>query len=149
MVEHLRSLNPDLVVISLGTNDAYTNNFQDKTFKENYALLIRRIKNAVPNSAIIITTPGDCLLRGGWNYSNSMARQRILEIAEELDCAVWDFYTIMGGLGSAKKWQAQNLLSKRDGVHFTAKGYFLQGDLFYDALIKDYAQYCVNKNKKN
>ncbi len=61
----------------------------------------------------------------------------MLELAEETDCAVWDFYKVMGGLRSVVKWQ-NNGLAAKDRVHLTAKGYKLQGDLLFDALMKAY-----------
>ncbi|MCS6820691.1 MAG: GDSL-type esterase/lipase family protein [Microscillaceae bacterium] len=149
--DHLQSLQPDLIIISLGTNDAYTTNFQDKTFKMNFAKLIQRIKKACPQTSILLTTPGDCALAGGWNYNNQVAGKRILELADETNSAVWDLFTIMGGLGSVNKWLA-NGLSAYDKVHLTGKGYRLQGDLLYDALTQDYAFYRFhqrNLTKKN
>ncbi|MDX2306004.1 MAG: GDSL-type esterase/lipase family protein [Microscillaceae bacterium] len=143
--KHLQSLNPNLVIISLGTNDAYSSYFDGEAFKLNYARLIQRIKAACPQSSILLTTPADCALPGGIaNPSNKAARQKIIELAEESDCAVWDLFTIMGGFGSSQKWFS-NQLSAADRVHFTKKGYDLQGDLLYDALIQNYAEYCLLK----
>ncbi len=142
---HMHSLTPDLVVISLGTNDAYTNNFDAMSYKVNLSRLVKRIKNASPLSSILITTPGDCALPGGKiNTSNLSAVRMIMEVANEQNCAVWDIFNIMGGLGSVSKWLSLGL-SAPDRVHLSGKGYQLQGDLMYDALIIAYGDYVRRK----
>jgi lysophospholipase L1-like esterase len=51
----------------------------------------------------------------------------------------------MGGFGSMGKWYAMKLTAK-DRVHFSGKGYQIQGDLFYTALMSGYEKY--KKSKK-
>jgi lysophospholipase L1-like esterase len=143
--QHIRSLYPDLVIVSLGTNDAYSLYFDENQYKSQLAKLIQRIKQASPTTSIMITTPGDCALPGGViNKSNLKAVKVIMELAEETDCAVWDLFTVMGGLGSVNSWLAQNMTAA-DRVHLSGKGYRLQGDLLYDALIQNYADYCFKR----
>ena len=135
---NLKILKPDLLIISLGTNDAYGKNFNPEVFKQNLGTLIQRIKRASPKTSILLTTPGDNYrLRKYPNYSNVKAAAKMYELAEETNCAVWDFYKVMGGLRSVTKWQYNGLAAK-DRVHLTAKGYQFQGDLFYEALMKSY-----------
>lgn len=139
--KQLHSLEPDLVILSLGTNDAYSLNFDGNAYKMNLAKLVQRIKFATPRAAILITTPSDCGLPGGMiNPSNVLARKKILELAEESNCGVWDLFTIMGGLGSVNHWLKEGMFAW-DKVHLTSKGYRLQGDLLYDSLIQDYLYY--------
>ena len=128
----------------MGTNDAYTTAFNADNFKFQFAQLIQKVKRAAPQASILLTTPGDCAIFGRMNVSNQKAVQKIKDLADESDCAVWDLFSIMGGLGSVNKWLS-NGLSAYDKVHFSGKGYKLQGDLFYDALIMDYAEYCLKK----
>ncbi len=143
--QHIHSLEADLVVVSLGTNDAYGLGFDDAYFKIQYAKLIQRIRSAAPDASILLTTPGDCALPGGaLNPSNVKACRVIKELAQEYNCAVWDLFAVMGGLGSVGKW-LKNGLTAYDQVHFSGKGYRLQGDLLYDALIQDYGLYKQQK----
>jgi lysophospholipase L1-like esterase len=142
---HLRSLEPDLVIISLGTNDAYGLGFDENQFKIQYARLIQRVRTASPTASVLLTTPGDCALPGGrWNPSNLKAVRVMKELAEESNCAVWDLFTVMGGYGSVGKW-LKNGMTAYDQVHLTGKGYRLQGDLLYDALVSEYGVYCLQK----
>ncbi len=139
--EHLAALSPDLVILSLGTNDAYTRYFNPQTYKQNYDTLIREILSAAPGTSILLTVPNDSYLyRRYINRNTALVRDAIMELAEEHNCGVWDFYTIMGGLNSILVWQRFGL-AKRDRIHFTRKGYLLKGDLFFDAFLRSYDDY--------
>jgi lysophospholipase L1-like esterase len=138
LADHLEGLSADLVVLSLGTNDAYTRHFNAESYRQNYDTLIRRIRTAVPEAAILITVPNDSYLyRRYTNPNTEKVREVILDLAEEHNCGVWDFYGIMGGLNSIIVWQ-QFGLAKRDRIHFTRKGYILIGDLFFNAFLRSY-----------
>jgi len=52
----------------------------------------------------------------------------------------------MGGLSSMKQWESVGL-AQHDKIHFTAIGYNLIGDLFYNALISEYLKY-ISENSK-
>lgn len=138
--EQLQKLDPDLIVISLGTNDAYGNPFDETVFQANYLTLLERIKKANPGVPIILTTPGDCYKSKRPNENNLKARESIFILAKEQDCNVWDFFTVMGGLGSMQTWKL-NGLAAADRVHNTKAGYELQGNLLFDALIKGFENY--------
>jgi hypothetical protein len=51
--------------------------------------------------------------------------------------AYWDFSAVQGGYGSIKDWRAAGL-AQADFVHFTTKGYDLQGLLLFLALQDGY-----------
>jgi lysophospholipase L1-like esterase len=141
MPEQLRAISPNLVILSLGTNDAYTRYFDSQAYRLNYDSLIRRVHSAAPDAAIILTVPNDSYLyRRYTNKNTARVREIIMDLAEEHNCGVWDFYTIMGGLNSIIVWQRFGL-AKRDRIHFTRKGYLLKGDLFFNAFLKSYDDY--------
>ncbi|MEE8584722.1 MAG: GDSL-type esterase/lipase family protein, partial [Acidobacteriota bacterium] len=136
--EHLEVLDPGLVVISLGTNDAIANSFDRNLFLNQMESLISRVRMAVPQAAVLLTTPGDNYRRRRYlNRNNLQARQAILKAAQLTGGTVWDFFEVMGGLGSIRQWQNSNL-SQRDRIHLTRPGYSLQGDLFFEALMRAY-----------
>jgi lysophospholipase L1-like esterase len=143
--DHLACLSADLVVLSLGTNDAYTRHFNAASYRQNYDTLIRRIRTALPGAAILITVPNDSYLyRRYTNPNTEKVRDMILDLAEEHNCGVWDFYRIMGGLNAIIVWQRFGL-AKRDRIHFTRKGYLLKGDLFFNAFLKSYDDFIDKK----
>ncbi len=135
--EHLETLNADLVIMSLGTNDAYNYNFYPDHYRSAYKQLIREIRKAAPKASLLLTGPGDNMRRR-WrtNPNNAKASEVVLELADEFNCAAWNFYEVMGGLKSINNWVGYGL-GKRDFLHLSGNGYYLQGQMLYDALILD------------
>jgi lysophospholipase L1-like esterase len=134
--QHLESINPDLVIISLGTNEAYDSDFSSLEHKYILKDLILQIKNSIPNASIILITPNDHLKKGMNNDKNILSvRNNILEICDEFRLNSWDFYSIMGGKQSIKQWYERDLTGE-DKLHFRKLGYEIQGELFSKALIQ-------------
>ncbi len=138
--KHLKALMPDLVVISLGANDAHSYRFQPEAYKKNFQALIQDIREASPQTSIMVTTPGDAYRGSQFNKNPSKARDALYILAQEMNLAIWDFYDVMGGTRSIEKWRGNNL-AQQDRLHLTIKGYNLQGNLFYNALTKAYDSY--------
>ena len=137
----LKILNPEWIIISLGTNDAYSKNFDKNSFENHYNQLIERIKHALPNSFVLLTTPADSYRKKRYpNPDMMVAKQVIMDIANRNNCAVWDLHEVMGGYMSMKKWQAAGLAAG-DKVHFSKAGYELQGDLLFNAFLKAYDRF--------
>lgn len=138
---HIGYLNPDLVIVSLGTNDAYSKPFDKEKFRSHYSNLLSEIRKHSPDVNILLTTPGDNYRYKKYlNYDNDEARIVIGELAIKYKAAVWDFYTVMGGLKSIDYWFA-NGMAGNDRLHLTKKGYELQGELFYHALNNAYRNF--------
>jgi len=139
--DQLVALQPDLIIISLGTNDAYNAPFKKENFEYNVETLITSIKNRNPNTAILLTTPADSYRR--YKYKNpdmQTASEMLKDYCVKNNIAYWDFHSIMGGLNSVASWYKAGL-SQYDRVHFTKAGYELQAKLFYDAIEKGLKKY--------
>lgn len=141
---HMKVIDPDWVIMTLGTNDAYTNNFKPEYYASNYEKLIAKIKKAAPNAAILLTVPNDSYLhRWRANRNTALARDAIYKVAKKHNCAVWNFYDIMGGLNSITLWYKAGL-SAWDKIHFNGRGYILKGDLLFNAFLRAYDIYLQN-----
>ncbi len=143
-IEQMPYLNPDLVIISLGTNDAFNSGFNPATFRHSIDTLITNIKAVNPKACVLFTTPPDSYRktkRGKIkNPDMKKARLEVVNYCLKHNLPYWDLYEIMGGYGSMSKWYSAKLAAK-DWVHFSGKGYLIQGDLFYAALMKGYTKY--------
>jgi len=136
--KHLIALQPDLVIISLGTNDAYTTKFKPEFYKSNYEEMLGRIKKAAPMTAILNTVANDSYLFKRYpNRNTQLAAEVIYQVAKDYNCGVWDLYEVMGGFNSSSLWRKQNLMVK-DLIHFNPQGYLLIGDLLFNAFIQSY-----------
>lgn len=132
--DQLSALQPDLVIVSLGTNDAYNAPFNKDFFLKQVDTLITRTKRANPSAAILITTPADSWRN--YYYKNpdmKTAAEILKEYCKKNNLAFWDFYEIMGGYNSVYNWYLSGL-SQYDHIHFTNAGYQLQAKLLYDAI---------------
>jgi lysophospholipase L1-like esterase len=130
-------MNPSLIILSYGINDVYTN-FNAFEFESNYNILIRRIRSVLPNVPILLTTPGDAMKNRTQTIEDfPQVIDVIYNVAKNSDCAVWDFHEVMGGKGSINDWFSAGL-TNADKLHFIKKGYELQADLLFKALIQNY-----------
>jgi len=148
-------LNPSLVIISLGTNEAF-GKFNESLFTKSMDMLIKNIRSANPDTQFLLVTPAECQRIkytsvpgkkrkgrrraarrrvGGYAVNANILpiRNVIMEYAKDNGIAVYDWYDASGGANSSAKWLKEGFMGK-DRVHLTYKGYHLQGYLLYQAL---------------
>jgi lysophospholipase L1-like esterase len=142
---NLRSLAPDLVIISLGTNDAYATNFDENLYQANLEFLIAQIRKNFSQMPILLTSPNDTYRHQKYiNYHTEKAQEKLYLVAQNKQVAFWDFFKIMGGTKSIAYWQ-QAELAQRDRIHLSQAGYELQGQLFFEALDEAYKNWQKRK----
>jgi hypothetical protein len=146
--EQLAYLNSDLIIVSMGTNEAFYGNLDKELFYRNIDTLVTNLKNTNPDATVLLTTPGDSYKRGRKgrvkNPDVKIAQETIINYCLEHNMPYWNLYDVMGGYESMGKWYVAELTAK-DRVHFTSKGYQIQGDLFYNAFLSGYENYKKSK----
>lgn len=148
--EQLRLTPPDFFAFSVGTNDANIpyEHFRPEIYKANLEKIIKIVLRSNPKCAILLTVPNDSYYhKVSLNRNIARQRQVINELAVKYQIPVWDLYGVMGELGSSKTWFRAKLM-KEDFVHFTAVGYHLKGDLYFDAFMKWLEQMDVMEKSK-
>lgn len=141
----LNSAKPDLIILSIGINDAYTPYFSKTTYKNNYRELIRRIRTVAPNVAILFTTNNDSYYKRRYVNKNALlVKEAMQELSVEMGAGVWDMFTVMGGLSSINTWIKYKLAST-DRIHFKGEGYVILGQLMFDAIIESYNNHLQKK----
>lgn len=147
----LAGLNPDLVIVALGTNEAFGRTTTD-AFHADMDALLGAIRHANPKSKILLVGPTECYKKTYRRVQGKNGRRRrvsrtvvntkaktiheaILDYSETENIPYYDHYTIAGGEGAAAKMKSAKILGK-DGIHFTASGYQLWGNLISDAIIE-------------
>lgn len=137
------ALNPDLFIISLGTNEALEYPYSDPHLSEHIDSLVNKLKRANPQAQFLLTTPSDSYKKKTKrNPGIDLVRKKIIDYADKNKIAYFDLYEAGGGKHSADKWKKANYL-RADGVHFSTAGYRLQGNLMYHAFIKAYNDYVL------
>lgn len=141
----LPALDPDLVVVSLGTNESF-----DKMPAADYMvqlnLFIDNVKAQCPDACIIIMTPPPSLFRK--RYPNTFAAdyaKHILIQETDKNYASWDLFSEMGGLFGVGRNAARGIIGG-DKVHYTKPGYEKQGNLFTEALLTAFDNYKTNRD---
>ncbi len=145
--EQLKVSPPDFFAFSVGTNDGNVPyaDFKPEVYKRNLELMMQLVWRANPKCAILLTVPNDSYYRKKYlNRNIAREREMMIELAKQYEVPIWDLYGIMGELGSSKTW-FRNRLMKSDLIHFTADGYHLKGDLYFDAFLKWMDQMKIKK----
>lgn len=141
--DQLKTLPPDLFAFAVGTNDGNVpyDDFDPQVYKSNLEKMMQIVLRANPKCAILLTVPNDSYYHKTYlNRNIDRERTVIRELAAQYQVPVWDFYGIMGELGSSKTWY-RNKLMRSDLVHFSVEGYHLIGDIYFDAFQKFMIQF--------
>ena len=132
----ISDLEPQLVIISLGTNEAY-GSFGNIT--SNIDQMLSDIRRQCPNVKYLLTTPMETQKRGtrGYHIQSNVAEVRdlILAYGKSHHVPVWDFYRVAGGAGASNRWLSAHYM-KTDHLHLGNDGYHLQGRLLAEALLR-------------
>lgn len=138
--QQLPALEPNLIVISFGTNESF-DKLDNETFMIRLNELIDKIRLFNYDAEILVTTPQPSQF--GRKYRNHLVEQytkSIIDQAEIKNYAVWDMYNDLGGAKSVNSNYKNGLISS-DKVHYTYKGYKKQADDFFEALMQSYQFY--------
>lgn len=147
--QQLKELEPDLVIFSVGVNDAHGSNFSPAAFEANYEKFIAMVRAASPSTAILFVTNNDTYFRKKIvNPNAGPVREVMIKLCTKYGFGMFDLFNIMGGYGSMGTWD-KNGLAASDRIHFTRAGYTLVGDLMFDALLKGYLNHVKQSDQNN
>lgn len=144
--EQLPVLNPDLIIISLGTNESFDKMIVSE-FMTQLLLLKTQLLQQNPNAVVLVTTPPPSQFKR--KYPNTFVAgytKQILDTAETENYAVWDLFSQMGGLFDVNKNQREGIIGG-DKVHYTKKGYEYKGQLFFEAFMDAYQNFNIETDK--
>lgn len=153
--EQLKTLQPDFIIVSLGTNESVSDITTD-FFIQQVDSLNQKLSEACVSAQIMFTTPADNYLRkaitikkkvkGKWRKKRVIRYEhntKAMELSNALvnycnnnQLMVWDLFSIMGGTHSMKAW-VNNGYAAKDHIHFNKAGYELQGQLLFEALLRN------------
>ena len=142
--EQLKALNPDVLVLSFGTNESFDHMNSD-AFIAQLDLFISNARKQNPFVEIIVATPPPSLFKR--KYPNTFVgdySKKIIELAFSRRVAVWDLYSDLGGLYGINQNAKAGLIGG-DRVHYTKAGYEKQGNLLAKAIMEAYQNYNNSK----
>ena len=138
--EQIKALSPDLIVISLGTNETF-GKLSAERYDAEVTKFIEAIRNSYGQCPILLTTPPPSLYKKKnpnplcMEYANTLIDNSIKE-----NYSVFDLYRALGGNEAMTRFIQEKLIAG-DRVHYTRDGYLEQGSLFYDAFMSNYQNY--------
>ncbi len=139
--EQVAARAPSLVILAYGANEAGARRFRSGRYRETFARLVRRVRQAAPQAGCLVVAPCDRAAEaedGEWRTLPAILQvveiQRRVALAQ--GCAFWNAFAAMGGRGSVDAWARwEPAMAQADRVHLTAPGYRVLADLLLDALL--------------
>lgn len=156
--EQLAQLRPELLILSLGTNDTYSTKANVEEALAQARSFVQLVRELLPKTKILLTTPPPSYFRSAsvsYVYTGKRKKRRrrrvtttvysyntkarefaaaLMRLAEEEGIAAFDLHSAMGGEQGIKSWIADGLLLG-DRVHYAQEGYERQGQLLTEALL--------------
>lgn len=128
--EQLQLINPDVVIFSYGTNEAYNGNLDVAYYSKQVGRFLDEIRMLLPSVSIVVTSPPDTRSR------NRIPKKQIeiIEAQSKWKSSFYDLNKVMGGFNSFQPWFDSNYFLK-DKLHLNKAGYQLQGKLFMLAFL--------------
>jgi len=143
MVQQLKKLKPNLVIIDLGANDFFQTDIDTIDVKNNLLEIIKRIRAATPEAFIMISNTQDVKCKTP--NSSELFAKLTRETAFENKCLFYDYFNISGGTDAMLQW-AKDSLVKKDMIHLTKTGYQLKGELYLNGILNAYQSWLANRS---
>ena len=146
---YLKALKPNLIIISLGTNESVNRNFSYSDFSAQVRQLVRSIRKESPECKIILTSPVYSfqrvrVRRRQYAYRNNPNVAQIAkackEVAKKEEIGFINLYKAFGGQQKGYDLVKQNVLA-RDRIHLNKEGYIASGNCIASALEEDYHRF--------
>jgi lysophospholipase L1-like esterase len=136
LINDVNNYEPDLIILSFGSNDAYNKTFDTLKYKNKLESLIDSLLSKNSKLSILLTAPPDSRSKNREPVSIEQIQEVFAKISEKYNnVAYWDLRSIMGGKNSVLNWLKYKLAAT-DKLHYTKEGYILQAQLLIEALLK-------------
>ncbi len=137
----LRALDPDLIILAYGTNEAADTDYSMPRYREDLTRVLGQMRATLPDTPCVLVGPSDRAkpVKKGQTYAiwgrTAPVAQVQREVAPQFGCAFWDWQMAQGGPGSMLSWRAVDPpLAGWDFIHFSMAGYERSAELFLAAL---------------
>lgn len=138
--EQVPALQPDLIIVSLGTNETF-GKLSAAQYDEQVRIFLQQIRTQYGDCPILLTSPPPSLFKR--KIPNLLCEEYatiLIDNAIKDNYGVFDLYSILGGVEAMPELIKQNFISN-DRIHYTHEGYVSQGDLLFEAIKNNYLKY--------
>lgn len=144
----------DLFILQFGGNSVpyILDKKSAEQFANHFYYQIMFLKRIVPDACIIVIGPSDMAYKEKDFYISYPNLVNIInalrDATHKAGGVYWDMYTAMGGKNSMRAWvNANPQLACPDFIHFTPYGTQVISNMFYNAFILEYTEYCERSKK--
>lgn len=139
--DQLASLNPDLIIISLGTNESFYDTYNNKKLKADMDQFNRNmIERGMTGNVLLTSPPPSMKNRKKINNTATAYAYEMGVFANLNSWAFYDLHSVSKTSDAMPDWYEARLTSS-DRIHFLEKGYQLQAWLLVASLLKSYAAF--------
>lgn len=139
--EQLTSLSADLIIVSLGTNEAF-GKWTVPYFQSQMQMFVDKIRKDNPKAIVLLMTPPPSLFKR--RMPNTFVEGYGDVMKQIKDCVVWDLLDRLGGVKAPLENMFAPLMAK-DKVHYTREGYEKQGVCFSSDFLDAYDNYVKSR----
>jgi LysM repeat protein len=139
--DQLAAIDPDLIIISLGTNESFQTSYKEENLKTDMDLFNRELLKRNITGNILLTSPPPSMKNR--KMINELATAFSYEMGVFANLNSWAFYDLHSVSRMSKAmpdWYDAKLTSG-DKIHFIEPGYRLQAQLLIEALLNSYDSY--------
>ncbi|HOZ29310.1 MAG TPA: hypothetical protein PLL66_00165 [Bacteroidales bacterium] len=154
LTEAFTHIGVDLFILQFGGNSVpyILDKKSAEQFANHFYYQILFLKRIVPDACIIVIGPSDMAYKEKDYYITYPNLENIINAlrnaTHKAGGVYWDMYTAMGGKNSMRAWvNANPQMAGPDFIHFTPYGTQVISNMFYNAFILEYTEYC-ERNKK-
>lgn len=136
----LRALQPDMVILAYGTNEAFNDTLNQNDYRTQLQQRIRQIRRELPDAAIMLVGPSDSMKdRSGNSCKQATVLDNVIRIQQDVarteHTLYWDWRRHMGGNCAIKTWLERGD-ARPDLVHLTRSGYENSANQLYQDLMQ-------------
>lgn len=142
--DQLKSLNPDFIIVSMGTNSAF-DRLSTSEFNTDKEEFIHHLEQSVGSVPLLFTTPPPAMFnRRTPNEFSKKFSKKIMQTARRDDYAAWNLFRVMGGNKNLSANIKKHLMAG-DRIHYTEKAYELMAEKFMDSWDSTLSVFALSK----
>jgi lysophospholipase L1-like esterase len=139
--DQLAALNPDLIIISLGTNESFYDTYTEEKLKSAMDVFNREMIQRGMTGSVLLTSPPPSMKNRKQINSTATAYAYEMGVFANLNSwAFYDLHSVSKTSSAMPYWYDANLTSS-DKIHFLEKGYQLQASMLVESLFNSYSDY--------
>lgn len=127
VIAQLKSLKPDLLFFSYGTNEAYSSQ-DSNAYEQQVVAFLSALRTSLPSTGIVVFNAPDTRSNGRTPKNQTPINHALQRSASRVEVSFFDLHASMGGWGSLYDWNKKGRVLN-DLLHFNQAGASLLGKL--------------------